>query len=147
MIQKQGKSEQKLNRCLGMKLPDWAKHMIGGGLLSVVIGRVVEDYTKHKDGLSENQKKLVIGTGAGIGGGSLVGYYIGDKVIDGNNHDSAKKKFTSTLIGAASGGILGYFIAEKLGGYNKKDNNNPALTNTYEKKKEEQEGGDKKWWI
>nr|MCK4929892.1 glycine zipper 2TM domain-containing protein [Nanoarchaeota archaeon] len=118
-----------------MTIPNWTKHMLGGGLLAVVIGPPLENYIRNNHNLSDEQKKTLLGTTIGTAGGGSIGYVIGDRVIGKNNPDSSKKKILSTIIGAGGGGVAGYLIGEKLG-IDKKD-----YVNETEQNKEQEGGG------
>lgn len=98
-----------------MAVSEFWKHALIGGMLAAVIGPKAEAYIRNDKTLTEEQKKMIIGTAIGTVGGGFVGYHAGDKVIDGNIPDGPKKKIISTLVGAAGGGIAGYFIGEKIG--------------------------------
>ncbi|HJX05604.1 MAG TPA: glycine zipper 2TM domain-containing protein [Candidatus Nanoarchaeia archaeon] len=96
-----------------MALPDWFKHMFGGTLLIGAAGHFTNKYLERKEGLTEQQKKTILGATLGSVGGGVAGYYIGEKVIDGRMPDGRKKKMLGALVGAAGGGIAGYYIGRK----------------------------------
>ena len=117
-----------------MSVPDWIKHMTGWGVVGGVIGPPIENYIRNNKNLDEEQKKTLLGAAIGTIGGGLLGYYVGEKVVDKGMPDGSEKKILSTIIGAGGGGVIGYFIGERLG-TDKKNYVNKSEQN------KEQEGG------
>jgi membrane protein YqaA with SNARE-associated domain len=96
-----------------MAMPDWLKHVLGGGVTVGGTWYFMDKFLKKNPRLDEQRKKVLFSTTVGAVSGGAAGYYLGEKVIDGKIPDCKKRRVIGTLVGAAGGGLAGYFIGRR----------------------------------
>jgi membrane protein YqaA with SNARE-associated domain len=95
-----------------MAIPDWLKHVIGGGAVIGATSYLMDKYVKSKKGMDEHRKKMLFSVATGAVSGGAAGYFLGERVIDGKMSDGKKKKIVGTMIGTAGGALIGYYIGK-----------------------------------
>ena len=97
---------------------EFLKHSVGGGLLTTYFASKVDEFVEQEN-IPDSEKPKYVGTGVGLMGGGVVGYYIGERIANHTRTYTLEEKAVSSALGAAGGAAAGYvlgsFLAKRLG--------------------------------